>query len=117
MSHWKPEATGAIIMQTQPLEVAASWVRKFPRHSAVSFTNNVTHAGYKDIPVSYLFCEIDQCIPANVQQEGIDMIQAVSGNKVHVTRIKADHCPSFTAMQEPADWIVDIAEKVQQKAG
>src|ERR1700754_2495492 len=116
MSQWKPEVTGAIIMQTQPLEVAAGWVKKFPKHSAISFTNELTHAGYKDIPVSYLFCEVDQCIPANIQQEGIDMIEAESGNKVHVTKIKADHCPNFTAMEETADWIVDIAERVQQNA-
>lgn len=116
MSQWKPEVTGAIIMQTQPLEVAAGWVKKFPKHSAGSFADKVTYPGYKDVPVSYLFCELDQCIPPAVQQEGIDMIESVSGNKVYVTRIKADHCPNFSAMQETAEWIVDVARRVEQSA-
>lgn len=115
MSQFKPEVTGAIIMQTVPLEVATSWVKKFPKHSARSFTDPLKYPGYKDVPVSYLFCEVDQCIPPEVQQEGINMMGRESGNKVHVTRIKADHCPNFTAMEETTDWIVDIAERVQRQ--
>ncbi len=98
-------------MQTIPLEEATDWVKKFPKHSFVSFTDKLTHPGYKDIPVSYLFCELDQCIPADVQQAEIDMMEKVSGNKVHVTRIKADHCPNFTAMQESVDWVVDLGSR------
>ena len=44
-------------------ERGEAWMRKFPKHSAVSFTNELTHAGYEDIPVSYLLCEEDLCIP------------------------------------------------------
>ncbi|KAI1617923.1 Alpha/Beta hydrolase protein [Exophiala viscosa] len=115
MSHVSAETTGAIIMQTVPLEVAAGWVRKMPNHSARSFADPLTYPGYRNVPVSYLFCEIDQCIPPGVQQEGIDIIEKESGNKVHVTRIHADHCPNFTAMDETVDWIVDIAERVQKQ--
>lgn len=111
MSQWKPESTGAIIMQTQPIEVAAGWVKKFPKHSAVSFTNPLTYPGYKEVPVSYLFCELDQCIPPEVQQQGIDIIEKASGSKVHITKVKADHCPNFTATPETAAWIVDLVKR------
>ena len=113
MSQFKPEVTAKIIMQTIDLETATNWVKKFPKHSAVSFTNPLTYPGYKDVPVSYLFCEVDQCIPPDVQQAGIDHIEKEYGNKVHVTRIKGDHCPNFTAPQQSLDWIVDIAQRVE----
>lgn len=111
MSQSQPDKTAAIIMQTIPLEEATDWVKKFPKHSAVSFTDNLTYAGFKDIPVSYLYCEVDRCIPANIQQAEIEMMEKESGHKVHVTRIKADHCPNLTAMQETVDWIVDLGAR------
>ncbi len=111
MSQSQPKKTAAIIMQTIQLEEATAWVKKFPKHSAVSFMDKLTHPGYKDIPVSYLFCELDQCIPADIQQAEIDMMEKVSGNKVHVTKIQADHCPNFTAMEETVSWVVDLGNR------
>ena len=99
-------------MQDRPVEGEAL-VRKFPKHSASSFTDKLTHAGYLDIPVSYLLCEEDLCIPRRIQETEIEMIEKDSGNKVHVTRIKADHCPNLTATPQTVDWIVDVASRTQ----
>lgn len=86
-------------------------MKKFPHHSAVSFAGELTYAGYKDIPVSYLLCEEDLCIPVNIQRQGIDLIEKVSGKKVDVTSIKAGHCPTESAPQKVIDWILDVARK------
>ncbi|KAI2470418.1 alpha/beta-hydrolase [Annulohypoxylon bovei var. microspora] len=88
-----------------------AWIEKFQVHSAVSFSNELTHAGYKDVPVSYLLCEEDQCIPPQTQRDAIDIVEKESGNKVDVTYIKAGHCPTLTAPEKAVDWIVHAAEK------
>ncbi|KIW99729.1 uncharacterized protein Z518_11142 [Rhinocladiella mackenziei CBS 650.93] len=113
MYHDPPSATAAIIMPKIPLEESEAVVKGFAKHSSVSFTDKLTYAGYKHIPVSYLFCEEDICIPTKIQQAEIDMIEKESGTKVHVTRISADHCPNLTAKQQTIDWILDTARRSQ----
>lgn len=106
-----PEATAKICFSSLPLEEGTAEALKFPRQSAVSFTNLVTYARYKDVPCSYLFSEQDLCVPPHVQQNVIDMIEKASGIKVDVTRIPADHCANVTAKQEVIDWIVRLGEE------
>lgn len=86
-------------------------MKKFPQHSAVSFGDELTYAGYKDVPVSYLFCENDKCVPPEVQQKGIETIEEASGEKVDVTRINSDHCPMISAPDKVVEWFVGLAEK------
>lgn len=90
------------------LDGEESWIEKFPKHSAISFSNELTHAGYKDMPVSCLVCEEDLCIPVDVQDREIEMIERESGMKVDVTRIRADHCPNITSTHATTDWIVSV---------
>ena len=118
MVHDDPAATARIILQHMSPEEGETIVKKFAKHSYVSFINELTFAGYKDIPVSYLLCEDDLCIPANVQRAGINMMEKKNGRKVDVISIKADHCPNWTAEKETVKWILDVARKVQasQKA-
>lgn len=85
-------------------------MKKFPQHSAVSFAGPLTHAGYKDIPVSYLFCEEDLIIPPAYQRAGIDLVERESGNKVDVTYVKSGHIPNNTKPQEVINWFVHLAE-------
>jgi len=94
-----------------PKEEGEAWIRRFPRHSSVSFATPLTYAGYNDVPVSYLFCEEDVIIPPKNQRDGIDLIERESGNKVDVTSIKTGHVPIVSAPQEVIDWILDIAGK------
>lgn len=111
MLHEDPASTARICLNNISAEAGTAIVKQFPRHSFPSFNDQVTYAGYKDIPVSYLFCEEDICIPTFVQQAGIDEIERVSGRKVGVTRIQADHCPNWTAKQWVVDWILSMAKK------
>ena len=90
-------------------EIGEALVRKFPKHSAVSFSNPLTYAGYKDVPVSYLICEKDKVIPPSKQREEITMIEMESKRKVDVVTIEAGHCPMVNAGKEVVAWILELA--------
>jgi hypothetical protein len=78
----------------------------------VSFVGELTYAGYKDIPVSYLVCEEDLCIPEQNQRLGIEVIERESGRKVDVTSIKGDHIPSLSGhLAEVNTWVIDVVAK------
>lgn len=104
--------TAVFVAQDLPAEVGEAVVEGFACHSAVSFTNELTHAGYKNIPVSYLVCEIDTCIPLESQKLGIENIEKSSGKKVAITSINAAHMPNMSALPKVVEWIVDVAKKV-----
>lgn len=109
-----PAATAAMICQELPPHEGEAIVRGFAKHSAQSFGNELTHAGYKDIPASYLLCEEDKAGPADFQREMIAMIEDVSGRKVDVTSIKAGHCPNLTAEKETIAWVLAVAKKAEE---
>lgn len=113
MYHADPAGTARITLNHLPLSEGEAWIKLFPKHSSVSFINELTYAGYNDVPVSYLLCEEDLCIPPAVQRAGIEMMEKESGRKVHVTSIGADHCPNVTSLQETLDWILDVARRVE----
>ncbi|KAK5175687.1 uncharacterized protein LTR77_000826 [Saxophila tyrrhenica] len=106
-----PAKTARFVAQNLPPDQGEAVVRAFAKHSGASFGTELTHEGYKDIPVSYLFCEDDLCVPPGVQRAGIDMIERVSGRKVDVTSITSDHCPMLSAEKETVDWVLDLASK------
>lgn len=81
------------------------------RHSSLSFAGELTNAGYKDIPVSYLLCERDLCITAPMQRAGIELIENVSGKKVDITSIDAGHCPMASQEEKVTAWVLDVVRK------
>ena len=113
MSHDPPEKSAKLTFSDLPFEEGLTWVKRLPQHSALSFVDELTHAGYKDVDVSYLLCERDLVIPLDVQKAGIEMIQKESGNKVDVSSIPRDHCPMVHHPDEIAEWIAKVAGKYQ----
>lgn len=111
MIHDDPAGTAALVLQDMPAEVGIAVVEAFACHSAVSFSNELTHAGYNNVPVSYLVCELDACIPVEGQKRAIENIEKSSGKNVAVTSINAGHIPNVSALPKVVDWIVDVAEK------
>ncbi|KAK5197987.1 hypothetical protein LTR99_009405 [Exophiala xenobiotica] len=109
-----PAGTARLILQHLSPEEGEAIVRDFAKHSATCFVNELTYAGYKDIPVSYLVCEDDLIGSPEMQRAGIDMIEQVSGRKVDVTSIKSGHCPNLAAKKETIDWILSVAKKAQE---
>ncbi|KAI0451630.1 Alpha/beta hydrolase fold-1 [Xylaria acuta] len=106
-----PESNALRCFSDIPKEDALHWHAQFALHSAVSFINPLTHAGYKDVPVSYLLCEGDQVISPEIQRREIEMIETETGSKVDVTSIKAGHCPNISVPEKVVDWILDVACK------
>jgi alpha-beta hydrolase superfamily lysophospholipase len=104
--------TAEIAFSDLPKAEGEAWALKFGRHSALSFTNELTYAGYKDIPVSYLLCEDDLCIPPKTQREGVEVVEKVSGRTVDVTSIRAGHCPSASQPEKVIEWILKVAGAV-----
>ena len=62
-------------------------------HSTISFGGQLTHAGYKDIPVAYLNCTKDIVVTPELQQGFIDMMVNEAGVSVEIHELAASHAP------------------------
>ncbi|CAO2652876.1 Nn.00g022870.m01.CDS01 [Neocucurbitaria sp. VM-36] len=117
MSQPRPDLTAKIVFNNLSPERGTAEAAKFGRHSSVSFSDTLTYAGYKDVPVSWFFCEEDLCVAPEVQQNGINAIEESwkgttrEGKKVDVTRVKCDHVPILSAAAELEKWVEDIIAK------
>ena len=92
-------------------EKAAYYATKMMNHSAIAFSGPLTHAGYKDVPVSYLVAEEDRSIQPAAQRAQIAMIEKASGRKVDVTALKAGHVPPISHPEEVINWILRVASR------
>lgn len=113
MSQVDFERAASIVCQQLPQAEGVAFMKSFPKHSAISFGDPLTYAGYKDVPVAWLLCEEDRCIIPSVQQNSIDLIEKVSGNKVEVTKAAFDHVPPESNAQGTVDWICGYAKKFE----
>jgi hypothetical protein len=68
MYHTDLAATPAVCFNSLSPEDGAAKTSIFGQHSSTCFANELTYAGYKDVPVSYFFCEDDLCVLPEVQQ-------------------------------------------------
>lgn len=100
-----------MVCSDSPPEEGARLVRQLARHSGASFAGPLTHAGYGDVDVSYLKCLRDLSVTPEVQQAGIDMIERVTGRRVDVREVAADHVAPWSRVPLVADWLVGVAEK------
>ncbi|MCJ1282914.1 hypothetical protein MMC26_002240 [Xylographa opegraphella] len=103
--------SAAISFSDLPPQEREAWTKKLVRHSAISFSNESTYAGYIDVPVSWLLCEDDLCVPPDTQEDSIDLIEKESGEKVDVTSIKSGHFPNISKPHEVVQWILNVARK------
>ncbi|KAJ6562572.1 Alpha/beta hydrolase fold-1 [Mycena capillaripes] len=76
-----------------PEEEALSWAAKMSQHVAASYyKHKLTYAAYKDIPVSYMFCEEDKGVLPEVQNKIIAGMESVMGGRtVDQHRVKVGH--------------------------
>jgi hypothetical protein len=92
-------------------EEGIEWCKKFTQHSARSFADELTYAGYKDVPVSWLLTENDKAVLPHIQQTSIRIIEDSSGQKVDVTKIPFGHMPHVSAPELVVNWMVGLVEK------
>ncbi|CAN9128428.1 unnamed protein product [Alternaria alternata] len=119
MSQPDPAAVAAICFNNLTLEEGLSYVAKFGKHYSACFGDAITHPGYKDIPVSWLFAAEDLIILPEVQQTAIDVIEGSwvgterEGRKVDVTRVVCDHFPLVLdeKRKQVSEWIEGAVAK------
>ncbi|KAF1843463.1 alpha/beta-hydrolase [Cucurbitaria berberidis CBS 394.84] len=113
----RPDLTAAIVYNSLSPERGTAEAAKFGKHASISFGTNLTHNGYKDVPVSWFFCEDDLCVVPEVQETAINVIEESwkgterQGKKVDVTRVKCDHIPIHSASEELEKWVEGIIAK------
>ena len=107
MHHNKEESAKITFSDLSPAE-GAKWTHDMPEHSTVSFHGKLTHAGYKDLPVSYMLCEEDRILPIAYQEALVERLEKETGRTVDVHRIKAAHCPNAS---QPA-MVVEVVRRV-----
>jgi hypothetical protein len=110
-----PVGTAAMVCQDLPPVEGKAAVEEFSKHSARSFGDELTHAGYKDVPSSWLLTAKDNAGPPEFQKAMIAVIEKASGKKVEVTEVESGHMANLTAEKEVADWILNIARKVEKQ--
>ena len=108
--HMDPVITAQFVFNDLPYSQAYENACQLSHHSAVSFQSEVTQTSYKDIPVTYIYCERDVVIAPETQQRFIDTIEEVSGSKVDVRRIDAGHGPNWSKPDELIELLVGAAQ-------
>lgn len=84
---------------------------RLARHSARSFQDELTWAGYKNIPVSWGLTEIDLAGSPEFQRSMIGTIEQAGGQSVDVTGINAGHMANRSNPKAVIQWIVSVAGK------
>lgn len=121
LSQPDPVATAAVCCNNLAPEAGTAQVRKMGKHFGPCFGDVLTHAGYKDVPISWFFAAEDMLVVPEVQQTAIETIEKSwvgterEGRKVDVTRVDCDHFPLVLA--EKIDQVTGWIEGVVAKGG
>ncbi|KAF2220277.1 Alpha/beta hydrolase fold-1 [Elsinoe ampelina] len=109
--HIDASLSAGAIANDMSWELAYEKVLLFPHHSAVSFSEPLTQAAYKEVPVSYILCTNDLIVKPDQQRQFIDNIQSASSNKASVVEIDSGHCPMWSVPEKLRDVIISEVEK------
>ena len=81
------------------------WTKKMPHHSSLSFEGELTYAGYKDIPATYIHTEQDVTVPTQGQYA---MVEA-TGVQIRQLELDSGHCPSVSQPEKLGEKLVEAA--------
>jgi pimeloyl-ACP methyl ester carboxylesterase len=96
----KPIPSAHTLFTNLPQDQGLHWVAEMPGHSCISFDNPATYEAFRDIPMTYMICEEDLIIPAEVQREMVEMVERETGRKVDVYSYPVGHVPNITAWKD-----------------
>ncbi|KAH6714384.1 hypothetical protein BKA61DRAFT_482088, partial [Leptodontidium sp. MPI-SDFR-AT-0119] len=99
------------IFSDLPESEAKHYMSLMPNHSTISFSGELTHPGYKYIPVTYLLTENDKIIPMEAQRQMIDFARG-EGADVKVVETSAGHCPMLSIPEKTVDVLIAVANEV-----
>lgn len=94
------EPATAIFYNDLPAEVAAANAARLTDQPLAAFSDALTAAAWRDIPSTYVVCELDAAIPP-FAQEGL---AARAGSTVH--RLAASHSPFLSMPDKTAELIL-----------
>lgn len=78
----------------------------------------VERAAWRDIPVTYLFCDDDQALPEPVQAMMVNRIEKdIDGLKIRREHFNAGHSPFLSMPDRVAEVVIKICEAVISRAG
>ncbi|KAL1620212.1 hypothetical protein SLS56_009758 [Neofusicoccum ribis] len=107
----EPALSAKFTFSDLPDEEGLKLAQSMPHHSAISFNGKLSYAAYKDLPVSYILCTQDCCVPPDLQRSMIASIERESGRKVHVQELESGHCPNASRPAEAAKFIATAVEQ------
>ncbi|KAJ4358663.1 uncharacterized protein N0V89_003247 [Didymosphaeria variabile] len=90
------------------LQEQQKWVGLLVPNAAHTQATPITHAAYLYHPVTYLFCEKDEALPLEVQEQMVEKVRAL-GVKVVEERCAAGHSP-YLSMPET---VLDVIERME----
>jgi hypothetical protein len=90
-------------------EDARHWAGRLVKHSsATRASSQGVYAGWKDVPVWYIFCTKDQAAPIAAQEKMINLIRE-NNPSLTVRNLDASHSPMLSRPAETADIIDEAA--------
>lgn len=91
-------------------EKALAIAQNMPQHSALSYAGELTYAGYRYIPASFIVCENDLIVPPDTQRKYIETIKDATGKEVDVHSINSGHGLTPSSTDKVANIVVEIAK-------
>ena len=103
-----PAAANFIFFHELPETESQHWSSLLKPHSVGALWSSQSYAAWRDIPSTYVVCEIDQAIPVGRQEEMIKNAREVQPKAVDVVeRLETGHEPFLTKVDE----LVEIVER------
>ena len=89
-----------------PFEEGLAWTKKEPHHSLLSFQDELTYAGYKDIPTTYIHTEQDVTVPTQGQYA---MVEG-AGVSIRQLKLQSGHCPNISQPEKLGEALIEAAK-------
>ena len=96
------EGPQEVFYNTCAPEVADAAAARLRPHTIASFVEPVRSAGWRDVPSTYVICDLDHAIPVPAQE-------AMSAHAGTTHRLQSDHSPFLTDPDAVADLIRAVA--------
>jgi pimeloyl-ACP methyl ester carboxylesterase len=96
------EGPQEVFYNTCAPEVADAAAARLRPHTIASFVEPVRAAGWRDVPSTYVICDLDHAIPVPAQE-------AMAGHAGTTHRLPSDHSPFLTDPDAVADLIRAVA--------
>jgi hypothetical protein len=89
------------------------WKQYMSYQTPEFFTMPLTHATWKDVPCSWIYTELDEIVPVDIQRKGILEAERDSGIHIRTFSLHSGHSP-FLNMPEK---LVEIIQTVYSENG